>query len=183
VAAETAVNPVVILFGVEQCFVHGYPPGKRDAVEQPTSSRITENDPLSGEEAIDLLFVYGTLAREGGGGSNPLLGSAVYLGEASWRGELYLVDWYPGAVASDEPGAMVRGELYRLTDPAAILETLDRYEECGPAFGADAEYVRELTVVSLGDGSSRDAWIYRYNRPVIGLRRLVSGDFRREGKE
>lgn len=152
-------------------------------MEQSISSRITENDSLSGEGAIDLLFVYGTLTRGDGGGVNPLLGSAEYLGEAYWRGGLYLVDWYPGAVASDEPDAVVRGELYRLTEPAATLGTLDGYEECGPAFGADPEYVRELTVVTLGDGSRREAWIYRYNRPVAGLRRLVSGDFRREGKE
>ena len=124
----------------------------------------------------DLLFVYGTLRRSAGGGMNRLLGSARFLGKALWHGRLYFVDGYPGAVASTD-GSLVRGELYRLTEPAVTLAVLDRYEECGPAFGPDAEYVRVVTTVIRDDGSEADAWIYRYNRPVEGLVRIGSGDF------
>lgn len=125
----------------------------------------------------DLLFVYGTLRRSVAGGMHPLLGRAVFLGNAWWCGRLYLVDDYPGAVPDDTCSARVAGELYRLLDPAETLAALDAYEECGPPFGADAEYVRIVTGVTLADGSERSAWIYRYNRPVDGLVRIASGDF------
>lgn len=126
----------------------------------------------------DLLFVYGTLRITASGCRHPLLDGAVFVGQARWCGRLYLVDGYPGAVPDETCSATVSGELYRLVDPPAVLAALDAYEECGPAYGPDAEYVRTMTGVTLADGSLRDAWIYRYNRPVDGLVRIESGDFR-----
>jgi len=125
---------------------------------------------------MDLLFVYGTLRRSADGGMNRLLGSARFLGKAVWHGRLYLVDGYPGAVASTD-GSLVRGELYRLTEPAVTLAVLDRYEECGPEFGGENEYLRSVTTVTLEDGTETDAWIYLYHRPVDGLVRIASGDY------
>ena len=125
----------------------------------------------------DLLFVYGTLRRSAGSGMHPLLGMATFIGMAWWCGRLYLVDGYPGAVPDETCSARVAGELYRLADPAATLAALDAYEECGPSYGDDAEYVRAVTRVVMDDGSSRDAWIYLYNRTVDGLVRIESGDF------
>jgi len=125
----------------------------------------------------DLLFVYGTLRRSSGDGMHPLLGMADFVGEAWWCGRLYLVDGYPGAVPDEACSARVTGELYRLADPAQTLAALDAYEECGPPYGADAEYVRTVTRVTLSDDTVRYAWIYRYNRPVDGLVRIESGDF------
>lgn len=127
--------------------------------------------------ATELIFVYGTLRRCASGGVQRLLGDAVFLGEATWPGHLYLVDGYPGAVAAGGGRAMVSGELYRMGDAAATLALLDAYEECGPGFGEDAEYVRVVTRVILANGSGHDAWIYLYNRPVTGLLRIESGDF------
>lgn len=124
-----------------------------------------------------LIFVYGTLRRSASGAHHPLLGRAAFAGNASWRGRLYLVADYPGAVPDDTCGAGVGGELYLLADPEADLAALDAYEECGPAYGPDAEYVRSVTRVTLADASVREAWIYLYNRPVEGLERLESGDF------
>ncbi len=136
---------------------------------------MTDTKGMLPDRECDLLFVYGTLRRSAGGGMNRLLRGAVFLGEAFWPGRLYLVDGYPGGVPFGD-GSLVRGELYRLTDPET-LAVLDRYEECGPEFGPGAEYLRIITRVALADGSMRDAWIYLYNRPVDGLVRIGSGDF------
>lgn len=125
----------------------------------------------------DLLFVYGTLCRTAGGGMHRLLGSAVFLGEAVWRGSLYLVDGYPGAVTAGDSASTVRGELYRLTEPAATLAVLDEYEECGQASAAEGEYLRSVTMVTCANGTPASAWIYLYNRPVTGLALIESGDF------
>lgn len=127
--------------------------------------------------ATELIFVYGTLRRSASGGTHPLLGGSVCLGEAEWPGLLYFVDGYPGAVAAGSSRTMVLGELYRMEDAGSILSALDAYEECGPEYGEDGEYARVVTRVTLMDGSCHDAWIYLYNRPVAGLLRIESGDY------
>jgi len=129
-------------------------------------------------QELELLFVYGTLRRDCGGGMHRYLADhAMFVGEALCRGRLYLLDGYPGAVADDSGSSLVQGELYRLQDPAATLATIDAYEECGTTCGAENEYVRTITRVVLADGTEAEAWIYYYNRPVDGLMRVNSGDF------
>jgi len=129
-------------------------------------------------QELELLFVYGTLRRDCGGGMHRYLADhAMFVGEALCRGRLYLLDGYPGAVADDSGSSLVQGELYRLQDPAATLATIDAYEECGTTCGAESEYVRTITRVVLADGTEAEAWIYYYNRPVDGLMRITSGDF------
>lgn len=124
------------------------------------------------------LFVYGTLRQ---GGDNPmhdfLARESDFIAHATWQGRLYRVDFYPGAVPSDDPAARVHGEVYRLRRPMFALADLDRYEACGPGFAAPTEYLRELHPVRLRDGREVLAWVYVYNRPVEGLELITSGDF------
>jgi gamma-glutamylcyclotransferase (GGCT)/AIG2-like uncharacterized protein YtfP len=126
----------------------------------------------------DLLFVYGTLMR---GFDHPmaklLSGNAAYLGEAECRGRLHLVKHYPGLVLSDDPAAIVFGELYRLREPDALLREFDMYEACGEGFAEPTEYVRKLLSVMIGDGATTEAWTYIYNWPVTDLPRIASGRF------
>lgn len=128
------------------------------------------------------LFVYGSL-REGL--QHPfrriLDSGAEHLGEARFQGILYDIDWYPGAVPSDQPGDHVVGDLYRLTSPAAVLARLDAYERCAPADPPPTLFRRERVDVWRADGLRRAAWLYLYNRSVAGLRRIRSGDFLRPG--
>ena len=128
------------------------------------------------------LFVYGCL-REAL--QHPLrrvlkLGGE-HLGEARFQGILYAADWYPGAVPSDRPRDSVRGDLYRLTSPAMVLEHLDTYERCAPADPQPTLFRRECLEVCRADGLRCQAWVYLYNHPVTGLRRIRSGDFLRPG--
>lgn len=126
----------------------------------------------------EYLFVYGTLRRDTQSEMYHLLARfANFLGDATFQGELYLVDYYPGVVPSTRSEATVRGEVYRLFDPAKVLQKLDEYEECGPEFLQPAEYVRRKEHVLLKDGRDIVAWIYIYNRSTDGLRRIESGDF------
>ncbi|HEX7080270.1 MAG TPA: gamma-glutamylcyclotransferase family protein [Gammaproteobacteria bacterium] len=122
------------------------------------------------------LFVYGSL-RPGFGGEmcTVLARHAEHIGEAAFQGRLYLVDWYPGAVPSGDEADTVRGDVFRLREPRALLPLLDRYEGCTP--GTAGEYVRRTARVCLSGGGDIDAWIYLYDRPIDGLERIVSGDF------
>ena len=71
------------------------------------------------------------------------------------------------------------GELYRLTQPEALLREFDMYEACGEGFAEPTEYIRRLLPVTLADGESptSEAWTYIYNWPVAHLPRIASGRF------
>jgi gamma-glutamylcyclotransferase (GGCT)/AIG2-like uncharacterized protein YtfP len=127
----------------------------------------------------DLLFVYGTLMR---GFEHPmarlLSANADFLGAARCRGRLYLVKHYPGLVLSDDAEDVVHGEVYRLRAPDELLREFDMYEACGEGFVQPTEYLRQLLLVTLGDGAaSTPAWTYVYNWPVDQLPRIASGRF------
>ena len=126
----------------------------------------------------DLLFVYGTLMR---GYAHPmaqlLSRSADFLGEARCRGRLYLVKHYPGLVLSNDTTEVVFGELYRLRAPIELLREFDMYEACGEGFAAPTEYIRQMLLVTSGDGAASEAWTYLYNWPVTHLPRIASGRF------
>ena len=117
------------------------------------------------------LFVYGLLRSDVGGPMQPVLAKAARLvGRASWRGRLYRVANYPGAVSSDKDDYVI-GELYELgKDAAELLARLDAWEN------TPHDYVRVGWAVSC-EGRKFEAWIYVWNRPTDGLERIGSGDF------
>ncbi len=124
------------------------------------------------------LFVYGTLAREAGHEIHEHLArDADYVGEGYFNGRLYSVAHYPGAIASTAPADKVFGELYRLNKSDELLLHLDAYEGCGPNDPPPTLYVRQVTTVHVEGAEPVEAWIYLYNGPVAGLRRIRSGRF------
>jgi gamma-glutamylcyclotransferase (GGCT)/AIG2-like uncharacterized protein YtfP len=131
----------------------------------------------------DRLFVYGTLMRDFDHPMAQLLSrSADFIGQARCRGRLYLVKHYPGLVLSDGTDEFVFGELYRLTQPEALLREFDMYEACGEGFAEPTEYIRRMLKVALLDGAASgvgtsEAWTYLYNWPVAHLPRIASGRF------
>lgn len=127
------------------------------------------------------LFVYGTLSKAGG---HPIHLRVVkrtrFIGDASMQGRLFRMESYPGAVDSDDPADAVRGELYEVLEPGPLFEELDDYEGCGPKDEKPTLYVRVKRRVRLGDGRTFEAWVYLYNRPTDGMKRIASGRFRRQ---
>jgi len=126
------------------------------------------------------LFVYGTLMSN----ATSVLGrdmrlrlrrEARLLGAATMPGRLYDLGNYPGLVASTEPADIVHGEVLALVDPAATLPWLDDYE--GVSRGADApgEYHRVVAEARLAAGGEVTAWVYLFQRAVVGLPRIRSG--------
>jgi gamma-glutamylcyclotransferase (GGCT)/AIG2-like uncharacterized protein YtfP len=125
----------------------------------------------------EYLFVYGTLMKAAG---HPmavhLAANARHAGPARFRGKLYRVAHYPGAVASKNAADEVHGELYELRNPARLFEVLDAYEGCSPGDPEPTKYVRVLGSVNAG-GSAVSTWIYLYNWPLDGLAQIASGRF------
>lgn len=124
----------------------------------------------------DHLFVYGTLRSEGGapGGVSGLLEEgAEKVGTGEIVGRLYEAGSYPAAVPDDD--GRVRGEVYRLREPARSLPVLDRYEGRTP--DGEGLYRREEVDVRMDDGESLTAWVYFYNRDASSLSEIRSGDY------
>lgn len=129
-------------------------------------------------ETTDILFVYGTLRPAFGHPAHRLLAEGAERIGCGWlQGRLYEVSVYPGAVLSDDPADRVVGELYRLTDPAAMLARLDYYEEAAEKFPPPREYRRCRVTVRLDEGRSVTAWVYLYNRSTENLRPIPGGDY------
>ncbi len=122
-------------------------------------------------EAMQYLFAYGLLRSDAGGPMQPMLAaSARLVGRATWRGRLFRVAGFPGAVPSDEE-EFVTGELYELgEDAAALLAQFDAYED------VPNDYARVLSRVQC-EGREYAAWVYVWSRPTDGLKRIESGDF------
>jgi gamma-glutamylcyclotransferase (GGCT)/AIG2-like uncharacterized protein YtfP len=112
------------------------------------------------------VFVYGTLRR---GGSNHFrMQGAEFMTEATVRGRLYGIDWYPGLVL-DDSGDRIIGEIYQVS--AGILLELDAFE--GP------EYRRVMAEPCCGGDKrpSQSAWLWEWLGPVDETRRITSGDW------
>jgi len=112
-----------------------------------------------------LLFTYGTLMR-GLPLHGLLAGRAAFVGEGTVAARLIDLGRYPGAVP--DGGATLRGEVYRLDDPAR-WRVLDSAE--GP------QYHRSRTIVMMGR-RSMPAFIYWYRGPLDRGVPVPGGDWR-----
>ena len=124
------------------------------------------------------LFVYGTLRRN----LNPTIQRVIengieWLGNARIDGKLFDMGSYPAAtpLLEYESGQII-GEVIRINDEINVLQLLDEYEGYDPGKG-DSEYIRKKEEVILENGKTITAWIYWYNRSVIGKTRITNEDY------
>ena len=117
---------------------------------------------------VDLLFTYGTLMR-GFRLHRLVAGRADYLGDGQVSGQLVDLGSYPGALAPAAAAGVIRGEIYRVGDPA-LWGVLDSAE--GP------QYHRREVAVRSGDGRERIAYIYWYVGPLDRAVPIPGGDYR-----
>ena len=124
----------------------------------------------------DLVFFYGTLMsgfeRRQRAGIDAKL---TFRGRGTIRAALFDLGLYPAAVP--DPNGEVRGEVYEMTDPEPILAALDDIEGFRPGRPDQSLYTRELTDVTLADGSKAVASVYLYNAPLGQAPRITSGDY------
>ena len=75
------------------------------------------------------------------------------------------------------PEGVVWGEVYEMTDEAAVLAALDDIEGYRPNEPDRSLYMRVLADVTLDDGRAEKAWTYFYNAPLGRAQRIASGDY------
>lgn len=121
--------------------------------------------------AAPLLFLYGTLRRDGESHEKLHLGTRLrFLMRCVVKGRLFDLGPYPAFLNGE---GLVHGELFEPGD-ATILADLDAFEEFDPGDTTASLYLRERIAVV---GSPHEAFVYRYNRPVYGSREIASGDW------
>jgi len=122
------------------------------------------------------LFVYGTLLDE----SNPygvfLKENSRFYRDGRFRGALYNIGNYPGAVFLPASETFVHGSIFSIGDPKTVLKELDDYEGFGDDFAQPNEFIRELATVETGNGPV-SCWVYLYNLPTTGLSLITSGKY------
>jgi gamma-glutamylcyclotransferase (GGCT)/AIG2-like uncharacterized protein YtfP len=126
------------------------------------------------------LFVYGTLLpSEAPEEIASIVKRFRRLGSAHVRGRLYDFGEFPGVVLDSSSRTIVHGELVALPSDEGILKTLDRYEEFDRSHPKKSLFIRKKARVLMADGSSREGWIYVYNRPPGKAKLVRGGDYMR----
>lgn len=133
----------------------------------------------NGAKDIQHVFVYGTLRRQLDMPIEQLLkGQVTFVGEGYIKGELYLVNYYPGLVIADNNDKTVLGEVYELENVGKSLPILDHYEGYGANFPSPNEYIRQTIVVKMKDASLLNCWVYVYNWTIEESHKAIkNGDF------
>ena len=126
------------------------------------------------------LFLYGTLLPpEAPKEIASIVKRLRRLGSAQVRGRLYDFGEFPGAVLDPLSRTMIHGELVALPSDGRILDALDRYEEFDPLAPKRSLFVRRKAKVRMANGSTREGWIYVYNRLPGNAPLISGGDYQR----
>jgi gamma-glutamylcyclotransferase (GGCT)/AIG2-like uncharacterized protein YtfP len=115
------------------------------------------------------LFVYGSLRKFKHSQHHLLAQYATFSGKGTFRGKLYDLGRYPGAVSSPNNSDRVVGELYRIRDRRGLFKSLDEYE--GKLFK------RKRVLVLLETGIKTHAWTYLYTGATQSRLHIWSGDY------
>ena len=125
----------------------------------------------------DFVFFYGTLMTPFNRPGRQRVNSQMsFTGRGAIRAALFDLGIYPAAVPAND-GSEVRGEIYEMLDPAAVLASLDEIEGYRPSEPERSLYTRVRTDVTLEQGGTRQAWVYFYNAPLGRAQRIESGDY------
>jgi len=128
------------------------------------------------EQTSNYLFVYGTLLDADNEFAIYLNNNCSFYAKGKFKGRLYDIDEYPGAIADRNSTTYVYGSIFLIHNPIPVLKQLDVYE----GFGDDQQqpnlFIRELMAIETVD-SYIDCWVYLYNLPVEELVLIESGDY------
>ncbi|RVU02810.1 gamma-glutamylcyclotransferase [Mucilaginibacter limnophilus] len=123
----------------------------------------------------NLLFVYGTLLVADNEFALYMNKHAVLYKTGRFKGHLYDLGSYPGAVLHNESEVFVHGSIYQIQNPEAWT-ILDEYEGISPAEPHPQQYVREQVDIETDEGLIK-SWIYLYNWPVTQHKLIESGSY------
>ena len=120
------------------------------------------------------LFVYGTLLDKQNKFGAYLSASCSFYADGKFKGKLYDIGEYPGAVVDNKGSNYVYGKIYKVNSPKQVFKQLDYYEGFGQDEAQPNLFVRELLLVEKAN-EVIECWAYLYNLPVDSFRQIESG--------
>src|ERR1700761_9864050 len=124
----------------------------------------------------ELLFVYGTLLTADNEFGKLLTENCSFYKYGKFKGELYDVGEYRGAILNAAGDGYVHGCIYKLASAEVILKLLDEYEGISANDEPPHEYIREMVAIET-ENEPVSCWVYLYNWPVEGLVKISSGNY------
>ncbi|MEO6979433.1 MAG: gamma-glutamylcyclotransferase family protein [Mucilaginibacter sp.] len=125
------------------------------------------------------LFVYGTLLDKHNEFGAYLNANCTFYADGRFKGKLYDIGEYPGAIAAINGNNYVHGKIYRLNNAEQVFKQLDYYEGFGPEEAQPNLFTRALLTIEVGT-ETVECWVYLYNLPVAGLTLIESGIYLRK---
>ncbi|MXV17025.1 gamma-glutamylcyclotransferase family protein [Hufsiella ginkgonis] len=125
--------------------------------------------------AKNLLFIYGTLLQTGNKYAEYLKERSVRIGSGCFKGYLYDIGNYPGAVHDPAAESVVCGTVVAISDPE-VWPVLDQYEMISEIPDPSDEYVRKIVNICTATGDM-ECWVYLYNWPVDKHVFISDGDY------
>jgi len=128
--------------------------------------------------ADNYLFVYGTLLNTNNEFAIYLKNNCSFYDNGRFKGRLYDIGEYPGAIADVYSQGYVYGCVFIMNKVAQVLKKLDDYEGFGPEQEQPNLFIRKMVEIE-SDERIISCWCYLYNLPVDGLQFIISGDYRK----
>jgi len=114
------------------------------------------------------LFVYGTLLDADNEFAIFMRKHCNFVKKGKFKGRLYDMGEYPGAIADDNAESYVYGSIYLMDNAPEVFDKLDDYEGFGPEQEQPNLFIRQLMNIET-DTKPVLCWVYFYNREVDGL--------------
>jgi gamma-glutamylcyclotransferase (GGCT)/AIG2-like uncharacterized protein YtfP len=128
------------------------------------------------KQTSNYLFIYGTLLNKQNEFGAYLNRNCSFYADGKFKGRLYDVGEYPGAVLDADGSDYVYGKVYLLNNTDDVLDRLDDYEGFGPEQDQPNLFVRELTNIKTANALIV-CWVYLYNLPIDGFKLIASGKY------
>ena len=125
---------------------------------------------------INKLFIYGSLLEIDNEFGLYLKQHAIIYNPGKFKGKLYDVGEYPGAVHLPDTDYKVHGIIITLNNVEETLKYIDDYEGFGDDQLQPNLFIRKLLIVQTNDGNVK-CWVYLYNHPTTYLKQILSGDY------
>jgi len=128
------------------------------------------------------IFVYGTLRGKGMLPITELIDNRViFVGKATIRAKMYLVDYYPGIIAGSSVNGCVHGEVYQLLNLPDYISILDEHEGVSSPPHKNDLFKKIFIEATLYKGNKIRCLAYAYNRKILPSMPFVeSGDYLQE---
>ena len=123
------------------------------------------------------LVVYGTLLLGIKSQMAQFLESnSRFLGALYVPGLLYDLGHYPGFIYDLNAPEKVFCHLFEIIVPKAVFPILDQYEMIDPFKAENNEYRRTKIPIEF-EQKTMESWVYEYNFPTSGLRKITGGNY------